>query len=397
VKHSKKLVSRNIHESTAKNEHSINVEIAPLNRGDLVVTSKSDNITGSAEILLVNKMSSSLHLINPSTLNHAEVNAGKYFAKPLLPLLTLRHLVPFVVLDITPIMPHLLPASAQKRMAFNEGMSMATMRGIDGVLAEAEVCRECDLGENDTTYTVVTHLGHILQAGDVALGYDLSHTVVDESLLENLPYDRPDVILVRKSYPEKQKKSKKGGGSYGRRRKAKAVQKAETESDGHGHDSVAGGSGGEVGVMGSDKLTSEVGSASTASGGVEGGVDIPSVNADIEHVHLELDGKIDGDDGDNGEIGDDDGTEDSVGGDGGYDEADVLDGSDGGGGKEGSGESFEGFLTGAVDETEFADFYAEQADDAGMAEQLRKLSLQRKQKRLQSTQTHTETRTSSEK
>lgn len=49
----------------------------------------------------------------------------------------------------------------------------------------------------------MTHLGNVLQTGDLVLGYDIAHstTIMDE--LESLPHACPDVILVRKTYPMK--------------------------------------------------------------------------------------------------------------------------------------------------------------------------------------------------
>lgn len=54
--------------------------------------------------------------------------------------------------------------------------------------------------------------GHILQPGDVVLGYDVQHSVhtaEGEHTVNNLPFDLPDVILVRKSYPENVKTRKR--------------------------------------------------------------------------------------------------------------------------------------------------------------------------------------------
>lgn len=55
-------------------------------------------------------------------------------------------------------------------------------------------------------------IGHILQPGDTVLGYDVAHSVMTaegEQTVNNLPFDLPDVILVRKSYPENVKTRKR--------------------------------------------------------------------------------------------------------------------------------------------------------------------------------------------
>ena len=66
--------------------------------------------------------------------------------------------------------------------------------------AAAQVARASDFGRNDRTLFARTHLGHLLHAGDTALGYDLASANVADSALEKA-LERglvlPDVILVR--------------------------------------------------------------------------------------------------------------------------------------------------------------------------------------------------------
>lgn len=54
-----------------------------------------------------------------------------------------------------------------------------------------------------------THLGAILQPGDTVMGYHLSNANYNSDDFANLPSARvPDIILVKKSYPNRRKKSK---------------------------------------------------------------------------------------------------------------------------------------------------------------------------------------------
>lgn len=82
------------------------------------------------------------------------------------------------------------------------------------------MARESDLGCNDTTYRVRTHLGHLLRPGDMALGYDMVRYAASAGIEQNAwlqhqakGRDRsstihvPDIILVQKDYGEKKKKS----------------------------------------------------------------------------------------------------------------------------------------------------------------------------------------------
>ena len=65
--------------------------------------------------------------------------------------------------------------------------------------------RELDFGENDETLRCTTHLGNLLQVGDVVLGYDLTSAVMSgamewsiEHKCLNSNYILPDVVLVKK-------------------------------------------------------------------------------------------------------------------------------------------------------------------------------------------------------
>lgn len=57
-----------------------------------------------------------------------------------------------------------------------------------------------------------THLGGILQPGDTAMGYFLTHANFNSDDFASLPAHRiPDIILVKKSYPNRRKKNKTRG------------------------------------------------------------------------------------------------------------------------------------------------------------------------------------------
>jgi nonsense-mediated mRNA decay protein 3 len=189
---SKKLISQNIHNHTARIEYTIAIEVVPLCKGDLVVLPKT--ITGNADMMILSKLSSNLHFISPLTLDLVELTPSKYFTKPFQHLLTENNLIPFVVLDVNPL-------ESKSSLSI-----ISDTKPSIGMLAEAEVSRVSDFGCNDITYRVITHLGHILQPGDEALGYDLVHSILDEDLIASLPFECPDIVLIRKSFASKDKK-----------------------------------------------------------------------------------------------------------------------------------------------------------------------------------------------
>ena len=61
------------------------------------------------------------------------------------------------------------------------------------------MAKASDFGRNDRTFFVRTHLGHLLHAGDNALGYDMSTSNMVNPDLEAAAekgFTVPDVILV---------------------------------------------------------------------------------------------------------------------------------------------------------------------------------------------------------
>jgi nonsense-mediated mRNA decay protein 3 len=77
-------------------------------------------------------------------------------------------------------------------------------------LAEVEVARSSDFGVNDTTFHMCTHLGNLLHPGDLALGYDVQSSNFNEDDLVSLKgRSLPDVVLVKKVFPNRKSKHKK--------------------------------------------------------------------------------------------------------------------------------------------------------------------------------------------
>ena len=69
-------------------------------------------------------------------------------------------------------------------------------------LATVTVAKESDLGVNNVQYEERSHLGYLMKAGDVCLGYDLVETQFVENDAEDVRADGklPHVVLVRKLY-----------------------------------------------------------------------------------------------------------------------------------------------------------------------------------------------------
>jgi nonsense-mediated mRNA decay protein 3 len=141
-------------------------------------------------LTLCHRIGTSVNLIDPSTLQTADVDTSVYWRTPFRPLADVQDLTEFIVLDIEPL-------GTQKGRFF---------------LAEATVARASDMGSNDSTYYTRTHLGGVLHVGDSVLGYHLSGTNFNNELFDKLEESKysstiPDVVLVKKHY-QRTKKSK---------------------------------------------------------------------------------------------------------------------------------------------------------------------------------------------
>jgi len=138
--------------------------------------------------------------MDPSTLQVSDISAPVYWRAPFESLATVSDLVEFVVLDVEPSGPtrgKFVLADAQ--VALNAGFQATGQGGMD----------VDEQGSTDDVYHTRTHLGGILQPGDVVLGYYLSRSNFNNDAFDTLDSGRiPDVILIKKTYPTRRKKNK---------------------------------------------------------------------------------------------------------------------------------------------------------------------------------------------
>lgn len=119
------------------------------------------------------------------------MDADKYWRVPFTTLLTSRQLVEYIVLDVEVESPEV------------------NVNGTKYCLAHVQVARVSDFGKNDNMFMVRTHLGHLLNPGDYALGYDLygaNGNDVEIDKYKGLVI--PEAILIKKSYEEKRQRKR---------------------------------------------------------------------------------------------------------------------------------------------------------------------------------------------
>jgi nonsense-mediated mRNA decay protein 3 len=195
VKNSQELISMDTHTSKRTYKWSYSAELVPICKDDLVaipikLAKQSGNIS---PLLLCYKIGTAVYLMDPQTLQTADIGGSIYWRSPFYSLADSQELVEFIIMDIE---------------------MTATQKG-KWKLAEATVAKATDLGVNDRTYFTRTHLGSLLQPGDSVMGYLLSGTNFNnahyEAIEESGTYSStlPDVVLVKKHYPRRRKNRKR--------------------------------------------------------------------------------------------------------------------------------------------------------------------------------------------
>ncbi|KIV92484.1 hypothetical protein PV10_03778 [Exophiala mesophila] len=191
VKKSQELISMDVHTSTKSYKFTYSCELLPICKDDLVALplKLAKSIGNISPLSLCYRIGTSVNLIDPNTLQTADLPSAIYWRAPFKSLADVKELVEFIVLDIE-------PTATQNGRFFG---------------AEVTVARASDLGVNDTTYFCRTHLGGVLHAGDSVLGYHLTGTNFNNPQFEELEQNNtygstiPDVLLVKKYYARKKK------------------------------------------------------------------------------------------------------------------------------------------------------------------------------------------------
>ncbi|KAF5107496.1 hypothetical protein DV453_003026 [Geotrichum candidum] len=185
-KRSEELISMDTHTAVKSYKFSYSVEIVPICRDDLVVLPRhiAHSLGNISQVVLCHKISNNVHFLDPNTLETADISADIYWRAPFMSLANASQMVEFFVIHVEPLGP---------------------MRGRHA-LADVQVARMSDIQTNGQTHILRTHLGGILHPGDTAWGYYIANSNFNNSDWDNLrPGEQPDVVLVKKSYPNRRK------------------------------------------------------------------------------------------------------------------------------------------------------------------------------------------------
>jgi len=202
---SKELVSQDLKSNTYDYKYSFIVEIAPICKDDILFLPPKLCVAlgGATPLQLCTKVGNTLHLVDPWSLRVVEINSTQYFRYNFPSLMSAARLVEFTVMDVHPL--------GEESNKWS--------------LCELEVVRSDDLG-TDCVWHTRTHLGRVLQPGDLALGYDLRNAAFNPGDVPGLEKygELPDCIMVKKFYPNR--------GKSKRAWKLRQLAKAEGDEEG---------------------------------------------------------------------------------------------------------------------------------------------------------------------
>lgn len=181
------LISHDANSNVYRYKYTFSVEILPICKDDLVcLPPKLSTILGGiGPVVLIAKVSNSITLLDPFSLQIADLSSQLYWKYPFRPMMSFKQGKEFTVLDI----------DRPDQMGERNGK---------WCMADVTVARSVDYGLNDTQHFIRTHLGNFLRPGDLALGYDISNAVINDSLLNGQKnVELPDFIIFKKTFAKK--------------------------------------------------------------------------------------------------------------------------------------------------------------------------------------------------
>jgi nonsense-mediated mRNA decay protein 3 len=212
------------------------------------------SLSNISPLTVCTRIGNSIHLIDPMTLQSCDITGPVFWRAPFDTLATVSDLVEFTVLDIEAdrstrhghgqngnstnpnVKSKYVLADAQVALAGAFRSSSSNKRGYNHDTMDMD-------SDAPQIFHTRTHLGAILQPGDTALGYHLTSANYNSTSFASLPTSRvPDIILVKKAYPNRRKKNKTHGNA--RPWKLRSIAKEE------GEEGETGGGRGVVGRLG---------------------------------------------------------------------------------------------------------------------------------------------------
>lgn len=172
------------------------VEIVPICCADFIFLPPDVAASFGANIgpiVICTRVAKKITLLDPFTLTAFSLKADQYWNAPFTHSFNRTQLVKYVVLNIV------LQEDEEEIAADSSSTAAKKYRLADAVVARVE-----DFGNNDITFQITTHLGHILKSGDYALGYDLSKGVEGGGANTDINggYLPPAILIAKTNYDD---------------------------------------------------------------------------------------------------------------------------------------------------------------------------------------------------
>lgn len=198
---SKRLISADEHSNTYNYKYTFYAEIAPVCKDDLVVIDAklAAQLGGVTPLLLCHKVTASIHLLDPVSLKLVDIAAGLYWRHPFRSVMNCKQLVEYIVIDVEKV------EDSQTLLAFNKQTDRLNRKMA---LAKVTCVKSSDMETGGEHQECLSHLGNILRPGDTVLGYDTTHANLQEYVKTLKSRAFPEVILVRKTYPNRKNRSR---------------------------------------------------------------------------------------------------------------------------------------------------------------------------------------------
>lgn len=168
AKCSRQLISTDEQNAEAKYKFTNQCEVAPICRDDLVLLEPklSKALGGIGPLIIVYKVTTSVHIVDVHTMRTHEIDAATYWKHEFKALCSRERLKEFVVINIDNVDFDVTTSKAAARNKFR--------------MVQLEVARKEDYGNNDKTFIVNTHLGELINYNDTVLAYDLNQITLSE-------------------------------------------------------------------------------------------------------------------------------------------------------------------------------------------------------------------------
>lgn len=194
---SQQLKSHDVHSNTYNYKFTFCLDVVPVCKNDVVCLPKqfSSRLGLANQILLVNRITDKIRLLDPVSCVTKDVDAQTYYANPFTAISNPRNVTEFFVMDVEGEIH-----GKTKPSTSGAGVEQFSLKptGV-WVVPSAYLGME---GEDGDQVYARTHLGHVIKIGDLVIGLDLRNANVNHVEFEKIPEDkRPQVVLIQRLCP----------------------------------------------------------------------------------------------------------------------------------------------------------------------------------------------------